>query len=399
MKNDDRPEIEIYTLKNCPYCRKAKNFLQSKGFTYREYGIEEEKNKREMKERTDGAKTVPQIFIEGQLVGGYDDMIEMKASGELAELLGLDGEDDNFSYERDLVIIGAGPAGLNASLYAARKGLDVLLVSEAMGGQMADTGEVDNYLGINNISGPELLRVFWEHIENYDLDLELGEVVSDVYRDDEGKMVVEGSTGTVWAKAVIAASGADNRELGVSGEKKLKGQGVHYCATCDGYLYSKDPVAVVGGGNSGLEAALDMARLESRVDLIEVQDTLTGDQVLRERVENNDLINIHTATEVLEISGENTVDNLVLRDIKKDSRWELNVKAVFIEIGLIPNTDYLEERIKTNDMGEIVINDSNETSMEGLWAAGDITNIRDKQIIISAAEGAKAALRVNEYLN
>ncbi|MFW6238289.1 MAG: FAD-dependent oxidoreductase, partial [Halanaerobiales bacterium] len=157
--------------------------------------------------------------------------------------------------------------------------------------------------------------------------------------------------------------------------------------------------AVVGGGNSGLEAALDMARLESRVDLIEVQDQLTGDQILRERVENNELINIHTATEVLEVTGESKVDNLVLKDSKKGSQRELDVEAVFVEIGLLPNNDYIEEKVKTNDMGEIVISDSNETSMEGLWAAGDVTDIQDKQIIVSAAEGAKAALRVNEYLN
>lgn len=395
-----QPEIEIYTLEYCPYCRKAKDFLKSKGYSYTEYGIEDEENKNEMKERTDGAKTVPQIFIDGYLVGGYDDMIELKADGKLNELLGIGEEERNFNFCRDLVVIGAGPAGLNASLYAARKGLDVLLISEAMGGQMADTGEVDNYLGISKTRGPELLRTFWNHVANYDVDIELGEIVTDVYQEEEGKMVVSCSTGNdVRTQAVISATGADNRQLGVPGEKELKGEGVHYCATCDGYLYSGEHVAVVGGGNSGLEAALDMARLESRVDLIEVQDQLTGDQILRERVENNELINIHTATEVLEVTGESKVDNLVLKDSKKGSQRELDVEAVFVEIGLLPNNDYIEEKVKTNDMGEIVISDSNETSMEGLWAAGDVTDIQDKQIIVSAAEGAKAALRVNEYLN
>ncbi|MGM0370053.1 MAG: glutaredoxin 3 [Bacillota bacterium] len=401
MTDNNQPEIEIYTLTWCPYCTKAKSFLKSKGFSYQEYNIEDSSVKREMLDRTDGAKTVPQIFIDDQLVGGYDAMMEMKNNGQLDDLLDVDFS-KNFNQLWDIVVIGSGPAGLNTALYGARKGLDVLILSAALGGQMIDTGEVDNYLGISEAQGPDLLESFWEHAANYDVSLELGAEVTNVEQKDSGELLVETKGGQqVEARSIAVASGTTNRELGVPGEQDLRGKGVHYCATCDGYMYEGQPVAIIGGGNAGLEAALDLARLGCPVDLVEVQSELTGDQVLIDKVDKHDSIIVHTATGVKEITGDSKkeqVDQLIVEDKETGEQAELNVDGVFIEIGLLPNSDFIEDTVEVNQLGEIVINENNETSQEGIWAAGDVTDIKDKQIIIAAAEGAKTALRINEYL-
>lgn len=403
MGENKQPEIEIYTLEWCPYCNKAKSFLKSKGFSFQEYYIDDPEVKREMMERTDGAKTVPQIFIDDQLVGGYDSMMEMKQTGQLQELLGLEEEEDKFAELWDLIIVGAGPAGLNAALYGARKGLDILIVSEAMGGQMVDTGSVENYLGFSEIMGPDLLQTFWEHVQDYEVEIELGEKVVDIDKDSDQKIIVDTNTGRQGqAKAVIVATGTTNRELNVPGEKQLKSRGVHYCATCDGHLYAGEPVAVVGGGNAGLEAALDLANIGCEVDLLEIQEELTGDQVLQDKVYNQEAINIHTGTGVEEIKAQESADkveSLVIADKEEEETRQLDVEAVFIEIGLLPNSEFIKDKVEVNEIGEIVIDDNNQTSVEGIWAAGDVTDVADKQIIVSAAEGAKAVLRVNEYLS
>ncbi|MFO7818756.1 MAG: glutaredoxin 3 [Halanaerobacter sp.] len=401
MSRDNQPEIEIYTLEWCPYCNKAKSFLKSKGFSFQEYNIDETTVKKEMIKRTDGAKTVPQIFIDDQLIGGYDSMMEMKDSGDLYDLLDID-PNKNFDKLWDVIIIGAGPAGLNTALYGARKGFDILVLSSALGGQMIDTGEIDNYLGVREVQGPNLMRAFWKHVEKYNVTLELGATVADIEKDAEEVVVKTKDGYQVSSRSVVVASGTKNRQLGVEGEKKLKGKGVHYCATCDGYMYEGEPVAIVGGGNAGLEAALDLAKLGCEVELLEVQPELTGDQVLSDKVYENEAINVRTATNVKKIEGDNEgegVDVIVVKDNETGSIYRLDVNGVFIEIGLLPNSSFIEDKVEMNKMKEVVINDNNETSMERVWAAGDVTDIKDKQIIISAAEGAKTALRINEYLD
>ncbi|MFW6268946.1 MAG: glutaredoxin 3 [Bacillota bacterium] len=398
MTEKDNHNIEIYTLEWCPYCRKAKSFLKSKGFTYKEYDIGEDRIKNEMVKRTDGAKTVPQIFIDEELIGGYDDLIERKKSGELDDILGIDSE-KNFRKNWDVIIVGAGPAGLSSALYTARKGLEVLIISSDLGGQMVDTGEVGNYLGMIDVTGPGLMEAFWNHIKEYEINLELGETVADIEKNNEKSFTIATESGyQVQTRAVIIASGTTNRELGVPGEKEFKGKGVHYCATCDGFMYEGEPVAIIGGGNAGLEASLDLAQLDCEVDLIEVQENLTGDQILQDKVYASDSINIYTGHGVDEIKGKEKVNSLVIKDIENDMSKELRVNGVFIEIGLLPNTEFIKEKVEVNDFNEILVNENNETSIKGIWAAGDVTNIKDKQIIIAAGEGAKTALRVNEYL-
>ena len=393
-------EVEIYTLEWCPYCEKAKALLKSKGVSYKEYDIGKEEVEEEMQERTDGAKTVPQIFIDGHLVGGYDDLVEANISGELNELLGIDIEHDYFTEKWDLITVGAGPASFNAALYGARKGLDVLVIGKDMGGQMLESGEIDNYMGIEDVDGSDLIQAFWNHVNKYDVEIMLGDEVTDVTEQGNDTVNLTLSSGRdATTKSVILATGAKSRQLGVLGETEFKGKGVHYCATCDGYLYSGRPVAIVGGGNSGLEAALDLAKLDCQVDLIEVEPELTGDDVLVRKVKANDKIDVHVGTGVEEIYGEDKVDGVKIIDMESEKIDDLDVEAVFIEIGYEPNTDFIDESIETNDFGEIVVDENNQTSMPNVWAAGDVTDVKDKQIIVAAAEGAKAALRVNEKLS
>ena len=403
MTEEKQPEVEIYSLEWCPYCNKAKNFLKSKGFSFQEYDIgKSEEKKREMLARTDGARTVPQIFIDDELIGGYDDLIDSKKSGELNELLDLD-ENDYYQRKWDSIVIGAGPGGLNAALYGARKGLDILIISEALGGQMADTGEVGNYLGKSGAKGPELLQDFWNHVQEFLVDIELGVRVVEIEENNsEGLLVRTDSGKEVGTRTVIIATGTTNRQLGIPGEKELKGRGVHYCATCDGYLYSGKKVAVVGGGNAGLEAALDLAKLDCEVVLIEVEEQLTGDRILQEQIEDFAAIDIISGYSTVEIKGDieqGQVEQLVIEKVTGDETKELSVEAVFVEIGLLPNSEFVADLVDLNDTGEIIIDEDNQTGVERIWAAGDVTNIQDKQIIISAAEGAKTALRVNEFLS
>ncbi|SDL52196.1 FAD-dependent oxidoreductase [Halarsenatibacter silvermanii] len=393
-------EIEIYALEWCPYCEKAKALIKSKGFSYKEYDIGEEEVEEEMQERTDGAKTVPQVFIDGHLVGGYDDLVDANISGELNDLLGIEEEADYFDKTWDLITVGAGPASFNAALYAARKGLEVLIIGKDMGGQMLESGEIDNYLGFQDTDGADLIQAFWLHVQKYDVDIMLGDRVSSIEEKKNQSVTLELSSGnTAAARAAILATGAESRELNVTGEKQFKGKGVHYCATCDGYLYSGKDVAIVGGGNSGLEASLDLAKLDCSVELIEVEPELTGDDVLIRKVEANKNINIHTGTGVEEIFGQDKVEGLEIMDLAEKETGELSVEGIFIEIGYKPNSEYAEGSVEINEHGEIIIDENNCTSAERIWAAGDVTNIQDKQIIVAAAEGAKAAMRVSEKLS
>ncbi|MFW5873562.1 MAG: glutaredoxin 3 [Bacillota bacterium] len=396
-----KPEIEIYSLEWCPYCEKAKALIKSKGFSYEEFKLNDEGIKEEMEKRTDGAKTVPQIFIDGKHIGGYDQLVEVNTSGELDPLLGLEEEDSYSEKFWDLIIIGAGPAAFSSALYAVRKGLDVLILAKDMGGQILETDVIENYPGISSIAGSELAQSYWQQVQDYAVTLKLGEEVTDIEKlaDKEFK-VMTSSDKEIKSKSIIIATGAHSRKLGVMGENRFKSNGVHYCAICDGYMYAGKKVAVIGGGNSGLEAALDLAKIDCQVSLVEFEKQLNGDKVLQKKVAENDSIQVYTGSAIQRIIGEDKVEEIEIQDRETEEFNKLEVEGVFIEIGYEPNSEFVEGIVKINDYGEIIINNNNNmTSVEGIWAAGDVTNIKDKQVIVAAAEGAKAALRVNKYLS
>ncbi|KXS47290.1 MULTISPECIES: glutaredoxin 3 [Halanaerobium] len=394
----NKPKIEIYTKTWCPYCRRAKAMLKSLGLDYTDYDItDNEELQQEMVERS-GKKTIPQIFINDEKIGGYDNLIELVSSGGLDDL--IEFERPNCSEKDwDLAVIGAGPAGMTASVYAARKGLKVLMVARDIGGQVLETDTIDNYLPEYGTSGPDLMQDFLKHLRNYKIDTLFGEEITDINPQPEGHILLTKSGKKIRTRAVLIAAGTKKRQLGIPGEHQLKDKGVSYCATCDGYIYENQPVAVVGGGNSGLEAALDMAKIATEVYLIIRGEQLSGDKSLQDKVNNSDEIEVCKSYQTTEIKGEQKVESIRIKNFNTGKERELNVKAIFIEIGLIPNTGFICEHLDINQGNEIIIDANNKTSIEGIFAAGDVTNIKDKQIIVSAAEGAKAALRANEYLS
>ena len=286
---------------------------------------------------------------------------------------------------------------MTAAVYAARKKLNTLLLSKDVGGQVNWTLGIENYMGYQFIEGPELISKFEEQVKQFPLDVKIGEGVSSLSRIDGGFEARTDSGETYQAKAAIIATGKRPRQLNVPGEEELKGRGVTYCAICDGPLFAGMKVAVIGGGNSALEAADDMVKVADHIYLVSVTP-LTGDQVLIDKVKGADNLTMFLEHEVLEITGEKFVDGIRIRDLKTTQERELEVSGVFVEIGLLPNSGLAKGIVTLNRPGEIEVNCGSETGVPGLFAAGDVTNVLEKQIVIAAGEGAKAALQAHRYL-
>jgi alkyl hydroperoxide reductase subunit F len=297
----------------------------------------------------------------------------------------------------ELIIIGGGPAGMTAAVYAARKKLNTLLISYDIGGQVLWTVGVENYMGYQFIEGPELMQKFQEQVRQFPLDMKTGERVSSLSPISRGFEARTDKGESYQTRAAIIATGKRPRQLNVSGEEKLRGRGVTYCAICDGPLFAGENVAVIGGGNSALEAAEDMIKIAERVYLVSLTP-LTGDQILIDKVKVANNLTMFLEHEVLEIKGESRVEGIRVRDLKSKQERELDVSGIFIEVGLIPNSEPFKGIVHLNRLGEIEVNCANETGVPGLFAAGDVTNVPEKQIVVAAGEGAKAALQAHRYL-
>jgi len=294
----------------------------------------------------------------------------------------------------DLVIIGAGPAGITASVYAARKGMRLLVISRDIGGQTAYSGEVENYTGYQFVSGPELAAKFEEHLRRFEVELKEGKTVVDIFKDSD-KVIIRTAEDAYQARSAIIASGKSSRELNVPGEKEFKNKGLTYCVTCDGPLFSNKKVAVIGGGNSALDAAVQLIRIARHVYVINNTAELGGDKLMREKVLVAQNATVFNNTRVKAVLGEKFVSALIVHG--KGGEEKLEVGGVFVEIGLVPNSQFAGG-IEKNEIGEIKVNCLNETSVAGIFAAGDVTDVAEKQIIIAAGEGAKAALSAFKYL-
>ena len=298
----------------------------------------------------------------------------------------------------DVAIVGAGPAGLTAAVYAARKQLDVIMITMDIGGQTNLTADIANYMGFEYISGAELARKFSEQVQQFPLTIRLGALVRTITPTAGPFRLVTTDEEVLDARTVIITTGKHSRKLGVPGEKELVGRGVSYCATCDGPFFKGLPVLVVGGGNSGVEAAIALTKVCSRVTLLEITDRWPADAILLEqarRAENLDWLLHHR---LLEIRGETQVTGARVESLDTHEQRELPVQGVFIEIGLIPNTEWLGDLLELNEWKEIEVNCRTETSVPGLFAAGDVASTPHKQIIVAAGEGAKAALEAYDYL-
>ncbi len=297
----------------------------------------------------------------------------------------------------ELIIIGGGPAGLAATVYAARKQLKILLVSVDIGGQMSLTLGIENYLGYQFIEGPELIDKFQTQVDQFPIDQKIGDKVSRLEKIDGGFEVTTEVGDKYQAKAVILATGKRPRRLNIPGETEFTGRGVSYCAICDGPVFSGQRVAVVGGGNSALEAALDLVKIAEHVDMVSLT-TLTGDAVLINKLADARNLSIFTEHQTEKIEGEIFVNGVVIKDLKSNESKRLDVTGIFIEIGLVPNSEAVKGLIELNKWGEIPVTCACETTIPGLYAVGDVTNIPEKQIIVAAGEGAKAALQAHRYL-
>jgi NADH-dependent peroxiredoxin subunit F len=298
----------------------------------------------------------------------------------------------------ELIIIGAGPAGISAAVYAARKRLNTLLIAADVGGQVNWTSGIENYIGYQLIEGHELISKFQEQVNQFPIDQKIGSKVTRVSRLSDNSFEIDTDTGEkLQGKAVLAAMGKRPRRLNVPGELELTGRGVTYCAVCDGPIFAEQRVAVIGGGNSALEAALDMVNIAEHVDMISPLP-LSGDKILIERLTNARNINFLIGYAVERINGNPLVEGIEIREIKTNATKKLDVTGIFIEIGLEPNTDTVKDLAALNEIGEIIIDFNCRTNIPGLFAAGDATTIPEKQIIIAAGEGAKAALQAHRYL-
>ncbi len=295
----------------------------------------------------------------------------------------------------DLIIIGAGPAGITAAVYAARKKMDILVITKDIGGQASWSGDIQNYTGYQFISGPELAIKFEEHMRKFDFEIKENEEVKElIFR--KGTFLVKTDKDNYQTKVAIVASGKKSRELGVPGEQEFKNKGLTYCATCDGPLFAERDVAVIGGGNSALDAALQLIKITNRIYIINFTDNLTGDGIMQEKIRADKKVSIFNNSRVKEILGDSFVQAIKIEEDKKEKT--LDVQGIFVEIGLIPNSDFAVD-LEKNERKEVVVNQRNETNIPGLFAAGDVTNVPEKQIIIAAGEGAKAVLSAFRYLS
>jgi len=298
----------------------------------------------------------------------------------------------------DAIIIGGGPAGITAGVYLTRKMISTLLISPDLGGQVLWTSDVENYPGYNVISGWQLTENIKEQLMLQPINLRIGDSVIAMELTSKGGIVRTQMGSEYSFRSLVVASGKRSRPLDVPGEEMFIGRGVTYCATCDGPLYRGQKVAVIGGGNSALTAANDLLSLGCTVVLVNFSPDLRADAVLVEKAEYHDNIMFYANHQVEEISGDSSVSAIKIQNRETGNSLHIDVGGVFIEIGLIPNSSFAEGVLEMNDKKEILVDCRCRTNISGIFAAGDVTNIPDKQIIVAAGEGAKAALGISEYL-
>jgi len=297
----------------------------------------------------------------------------------------------------ELMVIGGGPAGLATSVYAARKRLKTLLVSVDIGGQVNWTLGIENYMGYQFIEGPELIDKFHTQVNQFPIDQKIGYRVSRLEKIKGGFEAISETGDKYQSKVAIIATGKSPRRLNVPGEAEFTGRGVTYCAICDGPVFSGQRVAVVGGGNSALEATLDMVKIAEHVDLVSLTP-LTGDAILIDKLADAKNLSIFTEYQTEMIEGQNFVSRMLIKGLKSGEEKRLDVSGVFIEIGLVPNSEPVSGLLELNKWGEVPVSCACETTIPGLYAAGDVTNVPEKQIVVAAGEGAKAALQAHRYL-
>lgn len=389
-------EVVLYSIDGCPFCEKARAFLASKDIAFQEISAPQGSQAWEEMKNLTGSGTVPQVLIGGHAIGGYADLVDLELTGKLQEALGLK-QAQPAPQLYDVIILGAGPAGLSAAIYTIRKLLKTLIISADVGGQIAWTSDVENYLGFSQVNAAELVSKFESHVKRFDVEKIIGSEVSAVDLIGRSKRVTTSDGKTYWGKTLIIATGGRHRPLNIPGEKELLAKGLTYCSTCDAPLFAGAEVAVVGGGNSALGAVVDLINIATRITLISLTP-LTGDPIYREKVVKSEKVEIFTGYQPTRVLGETMVEGLEFKSLATGEIKTVAVEGVFVEIGIQPNTSLFLDILTTNDKGEILVDTQCRTGVAGVFACGDVTNVPFKQVVVAVGEGAKAALSAYNYL-
>ena len=344
--------------------------------------------------------SVPTVFLNGEVFDqgrmSLEQIVAKLDTGAAKRDAAAIAKKDVF----DVLVVGGGPAGAAAAIYSARKGIRTGVASERFGGQVLDTMSIENFISVQETEGPRLAAQMEAHVRQYDVDIMNLQRASALTQDDDGITTIELESGaSVRGRSVILATGARWRQMNVPGEDQYRNKGVAYCPHCDGPLFKGKRVAVIGGGNSGVEAAIDLAGIVGHVTLIEFDDKLRADQVLQRKLRSLANVRIITSAQTTEVLGDGKrVTGLVYRDRTGGDSHRVELEGVFVQIGLLPNTEWLKGALELSPRGEIVVDDRGQTSLPGVFAAGDATTVPYKQIVIAMGEGAKAALSAFDHL-
>lgn len=345
--------------------------------------------------------SVPMVFLNGENFGagrmGAEEILAKIDTGAAKREADKLKTKDAF----DVLIVGGGPAGAAAAIYAARKGIRTGVAAERFGGQVLDTMGIENFISVTETEGPKMVAALEQHVRHYDVDimnLQRAEKLTPAGAD--GLIEVQLASGaTLKSKTVVLSTGARWRQMGVPGENEYKNRGVAYCPHCDGPLFKGKRVAVIGGGNSGVEAAIDLAGIVSHVTLIEFDSKLRADAVLQRKLYSLPNVRVIVSAQSTEVTGDGQkVNGLSYKDRGTGELHHLELEGIFVQIGLLPNSDWLKGTLELSPRGEIIVNDRGETSVPGVFAAGDVTTVPYKQIIIAMGEGSKAALSAFDHL-
>jgi alkyl hydroperoxide reductase subunit F len=344
---------------------------------------------------------VPTVYLNGAVFGQGRMTIEEILAKLDANAGARQAEQLNAKQAYDVLVVGGGPAGAAAAIYAARKGIRTGVVSERFGGQVLDTLAIENFISVKETEGPKMAVALEEHVKSYDVDvMNLARAEGLVPADENGLITVKLANGAALrSRSVILATGARWREMNVPGEREYRGRGVAYCPHCDGPLFKGKRVAVIGGGNSGVEAAIDLAGIVAHVTLIEFDGRLRADEILQRKLRSLPNVRVIVSAQTTEVHGDGSkVSGLTYKDRGSGELHRLDLEGVFVQIGLLPNTDWLKGTIALSPRGEIETDQRGQTSLPGVFAAGDATTTPYKQIVIAMGEGAKAALSAFDHL-
>ena len=378
--------ITVYGAPWCPDCRRSKQFLGEQRIPYIWVDIDEdEEGRKRVQAVNDGKQIIPTIvFQDGSI------LVE-PSNADLAAKLGISPKAKREFY--DLIVIGGGPAGLSAALYAAREGIETLIIERSgIGGQAGTTERIDNYPGFaQGIGGAELADAMREHAERFDVEILPAQTVTSIEAQGDYKMISTESGDTYCSRSLLLTPGATYRRLNVPGEEDLIGAGIHFCATCDGPFYKGQELLVVGGGNSGVEEGLFLTKFATKVTILEVGERLRASQILQEKAASHPQIEVRLNTTVVEFKGEGKLSSVVIKNTATGETEEITPGEVFVFIGLLPNTAFVKDSVDLDQWGSISTSPTMETSLEGVFAAGDARSGSTKQV-------ASAALMIRQYL-